>query len=174
MSDMVVSLALDRYDRHVPFFLGTVQPPRGLKYKALEVGMVPPRRDGIERHKRMLRDLEFDAAEVSLCSYIIAKSRGSTLTGIPVFPRRLYSQNHIFVNRESGIEKPADLRGRRVGLWAFQVTMSVGVAAFPDDGKEKPALIEHADHALYHAKHSGRNQVVTYAQFTAARSKRAS
>jgi 4,5-dihydroxyphthalate decarboxylase len=69
--------------------------------------MVPPRRDGIERHKRMLTGLEFDAAEVSLCSYIIAKSRGSTLTGIPVFPRRLYSQNHIFVNRDSGIEKPA-------------------------------------------------------------------
>ena len=125
MSDMVVSLALDRYDRHVPFFLGTVQPPRGLKYRALEVGMVPPRRDGIQRHKRMLRDLEFDAAEVSLCSYIIAKSRGSTLTGIPVFPRRLYSQNHIFVNRQSGIDRPADLRGKRVGLWAFQVTMSV-------------------------------------------------
>ena len=125
MSDMVLSLALDRYDRHVPFFLGTVPPPRGLKYKALEVGMVPPRQDGIDRHKRMLRDLEFDAAEVSLCSYIIAKSRGAKLTGIPVFPRRLYSQTHIFVNRNAGIEKPADLRGRRVGLWAFQVTMSV-------------------------------------------------
>jgi 4,5-dihydroxyphthalate decarboxylase len=125
MSDMVISLALDRYDRHVPFFLGTVPLPRGLKYRALEVGMVPPRRDGIQRHRRMLHDLEFDAAEVSLCSYIMAKSRGSALTGIPVFPRRLYSQNHIFVKRQSGIDKPADLRGRRVGLWAFQTTMSV-------------------------------------------------
>jgi diguanylate cyclase (GGDEF)-like protein len=56
----------------------------------------------------------------------------------------------------------------------LQVTMSVGVAAFPADGKDRATLIEHADHALYHAKHSGRNQVVTYAQFTAARSKKAS
>ena len=56
----------------------------------------------------------------------------------------------------------------------LQVTMSVGVAAFPDDGKDRATLIEHADHALYHAKHSGRNQVVTYPEFVAARSKRAS
>ncbi len=57
---------------------------------------------------------------------------------------------------------------------AFQVTMSVGVAAFPEDGGDAEVLIEHADHALYHAKHAGRNQVVTYPEFVAARSKRAS
>jgi len=125
MNDMVLTLALDRYDRHVPFFLGSVQAPPGLQYKALEVGMVPPRANGVDRHRRMLRDFEFDAAEVSLCSYILARTRGVPLTGVPVFPRRLYSQNHIFVNRRSGIDKPADLRGRRIGLWAFQVTMSV-------------------------------------------------
>jgi diguanylate cyclase (GGDEF)-like protein len=56
----------------------------------------------------------------------------------------------------------------------FQVTMSVGVAAFPDDARDRATLIERADHALYHAKHSGRNQVVTYPEFVAARSKRAS
>jgi two-component system cell cycle response regulator len=52
----------------------------------------------------------------------------------------------------------------------FQVTMSIGVATFPDDGRDRAALIEHADHALYHAKHSGRNQVVTYPQYLAAKS----
>jgi hypothetical protein len=54
----------------------------------------------------------------------------------------------------------------------FKVTMSVGVAAFPDDGRDRATLIEHADHALYHAKHSGRNQVVTYPEFCAARAQR--
>lgn len=120
-----LTLALDRYDRHVPLFLGDVPGPAGLRYQALEVGMVPPRRHGIDRHGRMLRGLEFDAAEVSLCSYIIARQRGAPLTAIPVFPRRLFSQNHIFVNRKSGITSPEQLAGRRVGLWAFQVTMSV-------------------------------------------------
>ena len=120
-----ITIALDRYDRHVPLFLNAVEPPPGLRYRALEVGMVPPRRDGIDRHGRMLKGLEFDAAEVSLASYIMAKQRGLPLIGVPVFPRRLFSQNHLFVNRNSGIRKPADLKGKRIGLWAFQVTMSV-------------------------------------------------
>ena len=122
---MEITLALDRYDRHVPLFLGAVAPPAGLAYRALEVGMVPPRRDGIDRHGRMLKHLEFDAAEVSLASYILAKARGAPLTAVPVFPRRLFSQNHVFAHRGAGIRRPQDLAGRRVGLWAFQVTMSV-------------------------------------------------
>jgi diguanylate cyclase (GGDEF)-like protein len=56
----------------------------------------------------------------------------------------------------------------------LKVTMSVGVASFPDDARDQAVLIERADLALYHAKHSGRNQVVTYAQFHAARSQKAS
>ena len=57
----------------------------------------------------------------------------------------------------------------------LQVTMSLGVAAFPDDAREQPALIERADMALYHAKQSGRNRVVCYRDFVAARkSKKAS
>jgi len=120
-----ITIALDRYDRHMPLFLNAVEPPRGLRYRALEVGMVPPRRDGIDRHGRMLKGLEFDAAEVSLASYIMAKQRGLPLIGVPVFPRRLFSQNHLFVNRNAGIRRPADLKGKRIGLWAFQVTMSV-------------------------------------------------
>jgi 4,5-dihydroxyphthalate decarboxylase len=122
---MQITLALDRYDRHMPLFLGTVQPPHGVTIKALEVGMVPPRRDGIQRHARMLHGREFDFCELSLVSYIIAKSRGDQLTALPVFPRRLFSQNHIWVRSDSAITTPSDLRGRRVLVWAFQVTMSV-------------------------------------------------
>jgi diguanylate cyclase (GGDEF)-like protein len=44
----------------------------------------------------------------------------------------------------------------------FGATLSLGVATFPQDGTDTGALIEHADQALYHAKHSGRNRVVAY------------
>jgi len=120
-----VTLALDRYDRHTPFFLRQLKVPANIDLVPLEVGMVPPRRDGVDRHGRMLRDQEFDAAEVSLASYIIAKSRGAPFSAIPVFPRRLFSQNHIFVNAKSNLEHPPELAGKRVVVWAFQVTMSV-------------------------------------------------
>ncbi|MEO8699869.1 MAG: diguanylate cyclase, partial [Kofleriaceae bacterium] len=45
----------------------------------------------------------------------------------------------------------------------LSVTESVGVAAFPEDGRDRATLIERADIALYHAKHTGRNRVVTWA-----------
>ena len=125
MADRELSIALERYDRHVPFFMGTVAQPEGVTLKPLEVGMAPPRRDGIDRHRRMFQDNEFDICEQSFSSYIIATSRGAPYTAIPIFPRRLFSQNHIFVNRNSGIEKPEDLVGKRVALRSMQTTMSV-------------------------------------------------
>ena len=53
----------------------------------------------------------------------------------------------------------------------LRITESIGVAAFPEDGRDRATLIERADLALYHAKHSGRNQVVTYAELLAARAR---
>jgi 4,5-dihydroxyphthalate decarboxylase len=125
MSGLDLSIALERYDRHVPFFMGSVEPPEGLTLRPYEVGMAPPRRDGIDRHRRFLEDGEFDIAETSLSSHIIATSRGAPFVGIPVFPRRLFSQNHFFVNVNSGIETPADLAGKKIIIRTFQTTMTV-------------------------------------------------
>jgi diguanylate cyclase (GGDEF)-like protein len=40
------------------------------------------------------------------------------------------------------------------------VTLSIGIAVFPENGSDKPSLIELADQALYRAKNAGRNQTV--------------
>lgn len=40
------------------------------------------------------------------------------------------------------------------------ITLSMGVAAFPDHGGDMPSLKQAADRALYHAKESGRNRAV--------------
>jgi diguanylate cyclase (GGDEF)-like protein len=42
------------------------------------------------------------------------------------------------------------------------VTVSIGIATFPEDAFTKDALIKHADRALYKAKHLGRNKVVHF------------
>ena len=80
---------------------------QGLRLRMLEVGMSHPCRDGIARHERFLRNNEFDIAETSLSSHVIATSRGAPFVGIPVFPRRLFSQNHMFVNVSAGIDTAA-------------------------------------------------------------------
>jgi GGDEF domain-containing protein len=40
------------------------------------------------------------------------------------------------------------------------VTISGGVAVFPDDASEQVELMQAADNALYRAKSGGRNQVM--------------
>ena len=73
----------------------------------------------------MLQKQEFDICELSLSSYLMAKSRGLPFTAIPVFPRRLFSLSQMWVNVDAGISSPADLPGKRVGLSTFQTTLSV-------------------------------------------------
>ena len=43
-----------------------------------------------------------------------------------------------------------------------RVTISVGVASYPEDGLDAPAVLAYADQLLYKAKHAGKNMVVGY------------
>ena len=124
---MEITMALERYERHVPFFTGEVRAPPGITLRPLEIGETAMKRDGMDRHHRMLAGLEFDVCEMALGSYVLAASRDVDLpmVGIPVFPRRYFSMSQIYVNARAGITAPADLVGRNVGINAFQVTLSV-------------------------------------------------
>ena len=123
MANPKLTIALSHYDRHVPFFDGTVQPD-GFDLNVMIVGQSDRQRDGEERHERMLQKGEFDVAEVSLSSYLMAKTRGMPFTAIPVFPRRLFSHSQMWINAEAGIREPRDLIGKKVGLNSFQNTLA--------------------------------------------------
>ncbi len=124
MANLRLTLALSHYDRHIPFFDGSVR-AEGVDLQVLEVGQSNPLKHGQDRHERMLQKSEFDICELSLSSYLIAKSRGMPFTAIPVFPRRLFSLSQMWVNTNAGINSPQDLIGKRVGLSTFQTTLSV-------------------------------------------------
>jgi len=124
MAKLKLTMALSHYDRHFPFFDGAVSID-GVDLNVLLVGQSEPLKHGVDRHERMLQKGEFDVCELSLSSYLMARSRGMPFTAIPVFPRRLFSMSQMWVRADAGINGPKDLIGRKVGLSTFQTTLSV-------------------------------------------------
>jgi len=124
MAQPKLTMALSHYDRHIPFFDGSVKAD-GIDLAVLEVGQSEPLKHGRDRHERMLQKQEFDICELSLSSYLMAKSRGMAFTAIPIFPRRLFSLSQMWVNVDAGVGSPQDLVGKKVGLSTFQTTLSV-------------------------------------------------
>jgi len=44
------------------------------------------------------------------------------------------------------------------------ITISIGLSSYPDDGGNLDAIVEKADKAMYRAKQRGRNRLVTYTE----------
>jgi len=110
---MTVTLALEAYALTRPLLDGRVPLP---DVSTVVVGSGP-------RHERMLLEQAYDAAELSMSSYVLARARGAPLTAVPVFPRRLFGPSCVYVRR--GITRPSDLHGGRIGVYSLQFTMSV-------------------------------------------------
>jgi 4,5-dihydroxyphthalate decarboxylase len=75
---------------------------------------------------RQLRFADFDVSEMSFSSLMMARANGDERwAGLPVFTTRRFFHTEILVRRDSGIEKPADLKGRRVGVPEYQQTAAL-------------------------------------------------
>jgi len=79
------------------------------------------------RHWRMLRNREFDVAELSMSNYLMAKYTGLPFAAIPVFLHRRFRHGFVFLNAGRGITKPTDLIGKKVGLRNFQATANLWI-----------------------------------------------
>ena len=91
---------------------------------------------------RAIRAAEFDICELSLSSYTMKTAQGnSPYIAVPAFLSRTFRHNAVYV-RTDRVQKPADLKGRKVGVPEYQVTANVWVRAFlEDDYGVKPADI---------------------------------
>jgi 4,5-dihydroxyphthalate decarboxylase len=88
---------------------------------------------------RMLRRREFDAAEMSLSSYVVSLfAADPPFVAIPVFPSRFFRHSCIYVHAGSGIVHPADLIGRRVGTPEYQMTAPVWIRGILADEHDVP------------------------------------
>jgi 4,5-dihydroxyphthalate decarboxylase len=75
---------------------------------------------------RQLRFADFDLSDMSFSSLIIAVAHGDTRwVGLPVFTTRRFFHTRILVRRDAGIEAPADLKGKRVGVPEYQQTAAL-------------------------------------------------
>lgn len=132
MAALQLTLACWDYDRTRALADGSVRPDGvELVYLPLEVE---------ETFFRMLRNREFDCAEMSLSSYVMTLGAAEPpFIAIPVFPSRCFRHSCIFVSAKSGIERPQQLVGRRVGVPEFQMTAAVWIRGMLADEHEVPA-----------------------------------
>ena len=72
--------------------------------------------------KRVVRDLEFDVAELAIVTYLVAKAHGKPLTLLPAVLVGRFQHPLILYNAERGPLAPGDLPGRRIGVRSYSVT----------------------------------------------------
>lgn len=83
---------------------------------------------------RMLRNREFDAAELSLSSYTVSLFKDpAPFIAIPVFPSRFFRHSCVYINADSGIREPKDLAGKRIGNPEYQMTAPVWIRGIMSD-----------------------------------------
>src|ERR1700751_1817047 len=123
MAKLELTLACGRYDRPQGLIDGRVEP------EGVDLTYIPLRPG--ETFWRMLNHGEFDASEMSLSSYTILRSEGDTrFIAIPVFPSRVFRHSSVYVRADSKIERPEELKGKRIGVGDYQMTAAVWTRGF--------------------------------------------
>lgn len=126
MSKLRLSLACWNYDRTRGLMDGRI-PVDGIDLTYLNLPVE-------ETFFRMLRHHEFDAAEMSLSSYVLSLfSPMPPFIAIPVFPSRFFRHSCIFINRNNQIREPKDLVGKKVGTPEYQMTAPVWIRGILGD-----------------------------------------
>ncbi len=121
MSRLRLTLACGDYDRTRALHDGTIA-PEGIDLVCLRLPVE-------DIFFRMARFAEFDAAELSLSSYLISMTEDGPgrFVAIPAFLSRSFRHGGIYINQASGIARPEDLVGRTVGLAEYQLTANVWI-----------------------------------------------
>ena len=77
--------------------------------------------------KRVVRDLEFDVAELAIVTFLVARAHGKPLSLVPAVVTARFQHPFLICDAERGPLAPGDLPGRRVGLRSYSVTTAAWV-----------------------------------------------
>jgi 4,5-dihydroxyphthalate decarboxylase len=115
-SEIELTLLLADYHRTRPLLNGEIA-PRGINLR-------PSRAETGVACMRPVYE-EYDIAEMSLSWYIMARSRVEPVIALPIFPLRMQIHPYLFCSPSSGIERPEDLRGKRIGMDQYRLTVGL-------------------------------------------------
>ena len=134
MAKLNLSVAVGHYDRTRALIDGTVQID-GVEPVCMTLSPE-------EIFFRAFRHAEFDICELSLSSFTVKTAQGNCpYVGVPAFVSRAFRHTSIYV-RTDRIKKPADLKGKKVGVPEYQLTANVWARAIlEDDHGVKPSDI---------------------------------
>lgn len=118
MSDLTLSIAVGDYDRTRPIYDGRV--------KIEGVSPVVMLQSPEEMFFNAFRHQTCDVSELSLSSYCVSLTRENPpYIAVPVFLSRAFRHTSIYIRTDRGIERPEDLKGRRMGIAEYQLTANV-------------------------------------------------
>lgn len=118
MSKLKLNFATSEYDHIRDLAIGRVQ-PKGIDLNVMEYEVE-------EIFYRMALHRDFDLSEMSFAKFVAQVSGDKPdIIGLPVFPSRVFRLSNIYVSKKSGIKKPEDLKGKKVGTPEWAQTASV-------------------------------------------------
>ena len=119
MSKLTLGFISAFNERVEPLMNGTV--------KAEGIELIPTYSHPAETFWRQLKFGEFEVAEMSMSSFLIARSQGADMIALPAFPSRRLFQTELSYHVDSAITKPEDLAGKRLGVAEYQQTAALWI-----------------------------------------------
>jgi 4,5-dihydroxyphthalate decarboxylase len=118
MSRLAITIATWDYDRVRPLVDGRV------KVEGCDVNYLTMPVE--ECFERAYFHGEFEVAELGFSPFLISLSRGiAPYVALPVFLSRMFRHSAVYVRTDRGIEGPADLQGKIIGVPEYQMSAAL-------------------------------------------------
>ena len=122
--DLRIALTCADYARLMPLATGEVK-PEGIALTMIlgSRGSWPARAEIL---RRAVQDPTVQGGEWSMAQYLYRIDKGDRrYVGLPVFPLRNFTARDLYVRRGGPIRQPADLAGKRIGMYSYTASGSI-------------------------------------------------
>ncbi len=139
--EVPIALTCADYARVMPLATGEVK-PRGIALTLIlgSRGSWPAR---AEMLRRAVQDPAVQGGEWSMAQYLYRIDKGDRRSvGLPVFPLRNFTARDLYVRRGGPVRKPADLAGKRIGMYSYTASGSIWYRHFLRFVGVDPAAIQ--------------------------------